>query len=85
MNIIAEILGYFGGFCIAFAFFPQTIKIIKNRNVKNLSLPTYVIYCIGIFSWILYGISLGSIQMILFNFISLFFSLIILSLIILNR
>lgn len=85
MGIIAEILGYLGGICVAFAFFPQTIKTIKSRNVKGLSLLTYIIYCTGIFSWILYGAYLGSIQMVLFNSISLFFATIILVLIILNK
>ena len=85
MNIIAETLGYIGGFCLAFAFFPQTMKTIKKRDVKGLSMTTYIIYCIGIMSWILYGISLGSIQMVLFNLISLFFAATILCLIILNK
>ena len=85
MDIIAEILGYLGGFCIAFAFFPQTIHTIKRRDVKGLSLSTYIIYCTGIVSWILYGLYLGSIQMVFFNAVSLFFATIILSLIIINR
>ncbi len=85
MGIIAEILGYLGGICIAFAFFPQTIKTIQSRNVKGLSLLTYIIYCTGILSWIVYGAYLGSTQMVLFNSISLFFATIILVLIILNK
>ena len=85
MDIIAEILGYLGGFCVAFAFFPQTIKTIQKRDVRGLSLTTYIIYCTGILSWILYGAYLGSVQMVLFNTISLFFTIIILFLIVLNR
>ena len=78
MNIIAEALGYIGGTCIAIAFLPQTLQIIKKKDVRGLSLSTYIIYCIGILSWILYGIYLKSVQVILFNTISLFFSVIIL-------
>ncbi len=85
MNIIAEALGYIGGTCIAFSFLPQTLRILKSRDVKGLSLPTYIIYCIGIASWILYGIYLKSVQVILFNAISLFFAGAILTLIILNK
>ena len=85
MEITAEILGYLGGLCIAFAFFPQTLHTIRNNDVKGLSLATYIIYCIGIVSWILYGVYLGSIQMILFNAISLFFAAIILYLIIVSK
>lgn len=85
MDFIGEILGYLGGICIAIAFLPQSIQTIRKRDTDGLSLMTYVIYCIGILSWILYGIYLGSMQMILFNAISLFFSAIILYLIIIGK
>ena len=51
-----------------------TIKAatIKTKDVTGLSLSTYIIYCIGMVSWISYGVYLHSIQMILFNAISLF-------------
>ena len=82
--LIGEILGYIAGICTAVAFLPQTLQTIKSRNVEGLSLFTYVIYCTGVISWILYGIYLHSVQMILFNAISLFFAVIILYMIIAN-
>ena len=85
MELIGEILGYLGGICIAVAFLPQSIQTIKKRDTKGLSLPTYIIYCVGVLSWILYGAYLGSVQMIFFNTISLFFSAIILTLIIVGN
>ena len=78
MDIVGEALGYLAGICTAIVFFPQTIQTIKERNVKGLSLSTYIIYCTGMVSWILYGIYLHSFQMIVFNAISLFFAGIIL-------
>ena len=85
MEIIAEALGYLAGICTAIVFLPQTIQTIKSRNVSGLSLTTYIIYCIGMISWILYGIHLKSIQMMLFNAISLFFAVIILYMIIVDK
>lgn len=85
MEIIAEVLGYLAGICTAIVFLPQTIQTIKSRNVGGLSLSTYIIYCIGMISWILYGIYLKSVQMMLFNAISLFFALIILYMIIIDK
>lgn len=85
MEIIAETLGYLAGICTAIVFLPQTIQTIKDRNVSGLSLSTYIIYCIGMISWILYGAYLGSVQMILFNAISLFFAAIILYLIVADK
>lgn len=85
MSIWGEILGYLAGIGTAIAFLPQTIQTIKEKNVSGLSLGTYIIYCLGVLSWILYGIYLGSIQMIVFNTISLFFSVIILFMIVKER
>ena len=58
--LIAETIGYVGGLCTAFCFMPQTLKTI--------------LYCIGILSWGLYGFYIHSVQMVIFNFISLFFA-----------
>ena len=85
MDIIGEALGYIAGICTAIVFLPQTIQTIKERNVSGLSLSTYIIYCIGMISWILYGIYLHSIQMMLFNSISLFFAAIILYMIVISK
>ena len=82
MTMIGEFFGYLAGICTAIVFFPQAIQTIKDRNINGLSLSTYIIYCTGMISWILYGIYLNSVQMILFNAISLLFATIILYLII---
>lgn len=85
MSFWGEFLGYLAGICTAIVFLPQTIQTIKNKNVSGLSLETYIIYCIGMISWILYGIYLSSLQMIVFNAISLFFGGIILYMIIKSK
>ena len=85
MEIIGEFLGYLAGICTAIVFLPQSLQTIKTKDVTGLSLSTYIIYCIGMVSWISYGVYLHSIQMILFNAISLFFALIILYIIVRNK
>lgn len=82
MHILGEFLGYLAGVCTAIVFLPQSIETVKTKNVQGLSLSTYIIYTIGMISWILYGIYLHSIQMMIFNSISLVFALIILYMII---
>ena len=82
---IGEFLGYLAGVCTAIVFLPQTIQTIKSKNVNGLSLVTYIIYCIGMLSWISYGVYLHSVQMILFNAISLVFALIILYMIVIAK
>ena len=82
MHILGEFLGYLAGVCVAVAFLPQTLKTIKDKNVSGLSLVSYIIYCTGIISWVLYGFYLKSIQMVVFNAISLIFAGIVLYMII---
>lgn len=82
MNFFGEFFGYLAGICTAIVFLPQTIQTIRSKNVSGLSLISYTIYCTGMISWILYGFYLHSVQMVLFNGISLIFALIILYMII---
>ena len=85
MDILGEIIGYVAGICTAVVFLPQSVRTIKTKDTSGLSLESYVIYCIGMVSWILYGIYLHSLQMILFNSVSLFFAAIILYIILKQR
>ncbi|MBP5615164.1 MAG: glutathione synthetase [Alphaproteobacteria bacterium] len=78
MHIIGELLGYIAGICTAIVFLPQSIETVRTKNVEGLSLLTYIIYNIGMLSWILYGVYLHSVQMIVFKSISFIFSSIIL-------
>ena len=77
-----EIIGYLSGICTTLAFLPQAIKSIVTKNVSGLSLYMYIIYCIGLIFWILYGVYLHSFQIVLFNIITLIFNVIILYMII---
>lgn len=74
ISFLGETLGYIAGICTAIVFLPQAIKTIRSRDVSGLSVLTYLIYCIGMISWILYGIYLHSLQMIIFNTLSLVFT-----------
>ena len=82
MPFIGELLGYIAGICTAIVFLPQSLQTLKTKDVSGLSLSTYIIYNIGMLSWILYGIYLHSLQMIISNGISFIFSSTILYLII---
>lgn len=83
--IIGETFGYIAGICTAIVFLPQAVKTIRSQDVTGLSLLSYLIYCIGMISWILYGVYLHSVQMIIFNTLSLVFAAPILYLIIRNK
>ncbi len=82
--VFGEFIGYASGVCTTLAFLPQAIKSIATRNVSGLSLYMYIINCVGLVCWIMYGVYLQSFQMILFNSITLVFNLIILYMIIMT-
>ena len=85
MDILGEFLGYLAGICTAIAFLPQSIQTVKTKDVQGLALFSYILYNIGIVSWILYGVYLKSLQMIIFNGISLVFASIILYMILRDK
>ncbi len=76
--IIGEFLGFLSGFCLSVSFLPQTIKIIKTKDVQGISILSYIVYNIGIITLVLYGFYLKSIQIVLFNTISEIFAFTIL-------
>ncbi|MBQ8482349.1 MAG: hypothetical protein IJ532_07445 [Alphaproteobacteria bacterium] len=82
---LQEIIGYIAGICTAICFLPQTIQTIKTQNVEGISLLSYIIYALGMCSWIVYGAYLNSLQMMIFNTPSLIFALIIIGEIIYNK
>ena len=65
-----EYIGFIAGFCTTIAFLPQIVKIVKTKSTKDVSLLMYVIYCIGVIMWILYGYLVNSHSIITVNIIT---------------
>ena len=74
----ASILGYFAGTLTTISFVPQVIKIWKTKSTKDISLITFIAFCLGVFLWMVYGIILRSLPVIIANSIGLVLGLIIL-------
>ncbi|MFH1314812.1 MAG: PQ-loop domain-containing transporter [Candidatus Uhrbacteria bacterium] len=45
-------IGLIVAICTTLAFFPQTIKVIKTKQTKDLSLAMYLIFTMGVFLWL---------------------------------
>lgn len=60
------------------AFLPQVIKAAKSRHTGDLSLAMYSIFSVGVATWIIYGVIIGSWPVILANGATLISSLYIL-------
>ena len=83
-NIAIDIIGYIGAFFISVAFLPQTIKLIKTKNTKGLSLISYSIYQIGLTSFIIYASLIKNIPLLAANAFGTVINIILLILIIYN-
>jgi MtN3 and saliva related transmembrane protein len=60
------------------SFFPQVVKIWTTKSTQDISLVTFLVFCIGAVLWLIYGIMLNDIPIITTNSIIIFQALIIL-------
>ena len=77
MNYV-EVIGFAAGIGTTIAFLPQVIKIWKTKSTKDISLIMFVVFSIGVFLWLVYGILIDSIPVIIANFITFILTFIIL-------
>lgn len=69
-----EILGILTtifGVAMSFGYFTQTYKILKSKNIKGVSLTTYIFFATGITVWLIYGLSIGDLPIIISNIVFL--------------
>ncbi len=79
MGIISGI-GFFAAFCTTISFLPQAVKTIKTKDTSGISLEMYVIFTIGVFSWLAYGILVKDTPIIIANAVTFILASIILGL-----
>jgi MtN3 and saliva related transmembrane protein len=64
---IYQMLALVGGAMIVLTTLPQLIKIVKTKEVKDLSLGMFVILFIAEGIWLFYGFHLNDLPLILTN------------------
>ena len=65
------LLGLVAGFLTTVAFVPQVWKIWKTRSAKDVSLPTFLAFALGVALWMAYGIVKQEPPIILWNAVTL--------------
>ena len=78
MIYLTEYVGFFAAFCTTIAFLPQAIKVYKTKSTKDISLLMFIIFTVGVASWLAYGVYLNDLPLIIANTITLILSLFIL-------
>ena len=51
-----NVIGFVAAFCTTTAFVPQLARVIRLRSARDISLPTFLLFSIGVMLWLLYGI-----------------------------
>jgi len=70
MAMIFEYIGYLAAFLTTSSFLPQAIMTIKTRDTQSLSLSMYSLFTLGVFCWLVYGISINDKAIIFANSIT---------------
>ncbi len=78
METFTLFLGLFAAVLTTFAFLPQSIKAIKTKHTKDISLPMVIMLEAGLMTWLAYGILIKSVPIIAANTVSIVFMTIIL-------
>ena len=73
-----EDVGFAAAFCTTTAFVPQLVRVLRLRTARDISLPTFLLFSVGVFLWLLYGIYTGSMPVIASNAVTLVLSVSIL-------
>jgi MtN3 and saliva related transmembrane protein len=73
-----ENLGFAAAFCTTAAFVPQLIRVLRLRSAREISLPTFMLFSVGVFLWLVYGLYTESKPVIASNGVTLILSLSIL-------
>ena len=66
-----NIIGFLAAFCTTVAFVPQAIKVYKTRKTDDISFGMFLLMCIGVALWDVYGFIIGSIPVIIANSVTL--------------
>ena len=73
-----ERVGFAAAFCTTTAFVPQLIRVYRLKSARDISLPTFLLFSVGVFLWLIYGLYTGSKPVIASNAVTIGLSLSIL-------
>ena len=67
------IIGLIAASLTTFAFLPQSIRAIRSKHTKDISLSMLIMLEIGVIIWIIYGSMISDIPLLAANTISFIF------------
>jgi MtN3 and saliva related transmembrane protein len=73
LHPLFEVIGSIAAVITTFAWLPQIMKILRERQARDISLVTTASLASGVFLWVVYGLAIGSMPVILANSVSFLF------------
>lgn len=70
---VLEVIGYCAAVITTIATTPQVYKVWKTQHTKDLSFAYFLMLTLGVFLWLIYGISLQNMPMITANTLTVCF------------
>ncbi len=67
-------LGYTACVLTSISFLPQVIKVVVEKRTRDISRNMYIVLCLGVASWLGYGILKNDFPIILANLVTLIFT-----------
>jgi MtN3 and saliva related transmembrane protein len=64
-------VGFAAGFLTTIAFIPQLLKIWRSKSAKDVSLPTFIAFTVGVALWLVYGVMNQEAPIIVCNAVTL--------------
>lgn len=74
------VLGLVAGVLTTLSFLPQVIKAWKSRSTRDISLGMFLMFCTGVFLWIVYGVLVGDVPVVTANVLTFLLAATILAL-----
>ena len=68
---IVETLGFAAGFLTTIAFIPQVVKIWRTKSARDVSLPAFATFTVGIAVWVAYGVLKGAPSIVVWNVVTM--------------
>lgn len=65
MESVLPVLVSIFGILMSVGHFPQAIRIIKRKSSQDISLSMYLIFMVGAYVWLAYGIVFGIVPVII--------------------
>lgn len=73
MQSVYEAIGSVAAVITTLAWLPQIVKVLRERQARDISLATNTALAVGVFLWIVYGLAIGSVPVIVSNAVTFLF------------